>query len=491
MYMKSFFILYFLLFGTVVLASDSIPTKIVHQYSSISQNSIQIPVSFGKPVLVAPEISTQLEGQKIHHIDLVYTQNKVNASFDQNALNQNRIGELEQILPQITSDNPSWMFIEQTGAQSKEEASRYFHGFVIYYGNVTNYSGLKSHFSVYQKPFQKFTINANKEAEIEIESGSTIHIPANAVLKNGEPLEGDFTFQYRELRNQSEILFSGVPMTTNEEGSQSESYGMFEIHGEQGGEELTLQKPITVDFNCTKTGEGVDFASLNDSTETWTKLHPVTFEDTSEPKYWIWREEIRGNEARIYLSKSVLNEVANAILNDPYWGAEGRNVSIDEKQNAVVLEPDDFEDFLSFLFKCKNETESKPQTSAKEPTLVLGLESKGFGVFNCYGEYQKKEPIRIFPLYLDELTGKEISNQRTVSVINKRINNVRTYHPHAITCESQGENVVLLFTNDGKIFMSKNIDLKRVVDNDMVSIKMVEVTDKIQSSEDLMKVLQL
>lgn len=488
MYMKSFLILYFLVFGALAIASDSIPTKIVNQYGFNSQNSIQIPVSFGKPVLVAPEIAERLEGQKIHHIDLVYTQNKVNTTFDQQALNQSRIDELKEVLPQIESDNPSWMLIEQTGAQSKTEALEYFHGFAVYFGSAVVPKNL---YSTYQKPFQKFTINANEGAEIEIESGSTIHIPANAILKNGEQIEGDFTFQYREFRNQSEILFSGISHDIEENGS--DSYGMFEIRSEQDGEALTLQKPVTVDFNCTKTGEGVEFASLNDSTEKWTKLQPITFEDASGPKVWTWKEEIRGNEAKIYLDKSVLNDVEKSILNDPYWGTEERKLVIDKEQNTVILESDDFEDFLAFLFKCKSDTESKSQTSAKEPTLVLGLETEGFGVFNCYGEHQQKAPIRIFPTYLDESTGKEISNQQTASVINKEINNVRTYHPHVINCETKGENMVLLFTNDGKIFMSHALSTSKnkLSDNDNIELKMIDITNQVQSSSDLVKILGL
>ena len=168
------------------------------------ENTVQIPMHFAESGLISKLDLNVLKGKTIHHVDLVYTAYKESESFDQDRLNKSRINRLKRIFPQIRKINPTWSFVEQTGATTKEDAKEYFHGFVLHYGESFDYQTQKNFFSDYQSTYKSKVVSNEEAQQLEFEGGTTIHIPENAVChEDGTPVHGDYQFFYREYRDMS------------------------------------------------------------------------------------------------------------------------------------------------------------------------------------------------------------------------------------------------------------------------------------------------
>lgn len=94
--------------------------------------TFKVEMGFGSVAILEQLKKSQVLGQAIHHIDLVYTDFPKGANLK--ALNLNRIKEIEQFLP-ILIQNPliKWNIIRQTNCQTEAAARTFFHGVIIYY----------------------------------------------------------------------------------------------------------------------------------------------------------------------------------------------------------------------------------------------------------------------------------------------------------------------------------------------------------------------
>lgn len=121
-------------------------------------------------------------------------------------------------------------------------------------------------------PFQKYRIQANQEKEIITPTGSHITIPANAFVdKDGNPVTGAVDIKYREFHSAEEIIASGIPMHNPETGAYMQTAGMFEIKGEQHGEEIfmTASKPVKIDMASQVAGDNYNFYQLGPKDCRW------------------------------------------------------------------------------------------------------------------------------------------------------------------------------------------------------------------------------
>lgn len=95
---------------------------------------VYLECPFASPVFDNPEIVKPLKGQLIEKVQLVYTTYRSDESFSQQKLNQQRLRNLQIILPEaFSSALTEWELVGQTGADSPESGHDYFHGFVITY----------------------------------------------------------------------------------------------------------------------------------------------------------------------------------------------------------------------------------------------------------------------------------------------------------------------------------------------------------------------
>lgn len=95
---------------------------------------VYLECPFASPVFDNPEVVKPLKGQLIEKVQLVYTTYRSDESFSQQKLNQQRLRNLQILLPEaFSSALTEWELVGQTGADSPESGREYFHGFVITY----------------------------------------------------------------------------------------------------------------------------------------------------------------------------------------------------------------------------------------------------------------------------------------------------------------------------------------------------------------------
>ena len=121
-------------------------------------------------------------------------------------------------------------------------------------------------------PYQDYKINAEQGKLIVTPTGSRIAIPANAFVDQaGKPIKGEVTIKYREFHSAEDIIASGIPMHNPETGAYMQTAGMFEIKGNQNGEEIfmTANKPVQVDMNSQVAGNDYNFYQLGPKDCRW------------------------------------------------------------------------------------------------------------------------------------------------------------------------------------------------------------------------------
>ena len=109
---------------------------------------------FASPVFDNPDIVKPLKGQVIEKVQLVYTTYRQDESFSQQKLNQQRLRNLERMLPDaFSSALTEWQLVGQTGAATPEEGRNYFHGFVITYRTAPSATSMKSEMKTLDSAF--------------------------------------------------------------------------------------------------------------------------------------------------------------------------------------------------------------------------------------------------------------------------------------------------------------------------------------------------
>lgn len=114
---------------------------------------------------------------------------------------------------------------------------------------------------------------------IEYPSGTQIYIPDYAFVdENGNNVEGNVAIDYREFRDQVDILISGIPMTYDSAGQKGnfESAGMFEINASVNGKEVFLAPGKKVDLKFAVVDTTADY----------------NFYHLDEQKGWVYEENL-------------------------------------------------------------------------------------------------------------------------------------------------------------------------------------------------------
>jgi hypothetical protein len=124
-----------------------------------------------------------------------------------------------------------------------------------------------------------YTTDATTGGAIEYPSGTRIFIPDHAFVdKDGNTIDGNVAIDYREFRDQVDILVSGIPMTYDSAGQKGnfESAGMFEINASVDGQEVFLApgKKLDLEFAVVDTTADYNFYHLD------------------EEKGWIYQEHL-------------------------------------------------------------------------------------------------------------------------------------------------------------------------------------------------------
>ena len=508
----------------------------IHQLKTKQSNTIKLKMNYAGNTFVSKSNMNALQNNEILQVDLVYTSFKRDANFDQLALNKKRITQLKKEHSVFSNKNIKWQFIEQEGATDFKEAKDYFHGFVVHFGKSLNYKTLSNSYSGIQKEFNAYPMN-NSGGILHYNSGTKIKIQPNSVTyEDGTPVKGEFEIKYREFRNAAEIAFSGIPMTFN--GQNFNSVGMYEIRGEQNGKTLKLTQPAVVNFQCTKGDAGVGFYHLDESSSKWEKVKQITKNkaenieikkeiqlDSPIGSYRIVGGTVKSdngnyipvpvNHNKTWISSEMLAEKKEKITFGDYsWGCYNKvlnqigdsikEIKRDEDKQEVVLSPKSIElinqrirgnkiprHFLRLVDSDGTLLAEGADKGHTYPSLVKGLNSSSFGVYNCDQVYRIANRTTLLPKYVDE-NGNQIQNQHVLCVVDLKYNGSFSYNPNSITVDKKGKNVLLLFTEDKKLFvLSEKAYQKMNKDSAQPTIVMTDMTSELSSTKALKEYLNI
>jgi len=100
--------------------------------SLLKENQLHIAMPFANKLVLNPEQKKQLSEKAIIKLELVYTKYRTSRSFDQKKLNNNRLKELNRLIPSLF-ENRLWEFqlTSQTKANSRDTGKNMFHGFIV------------------------------------------------------------------------------------------------------------------------------------------------------------------------------------------------------------------------------------------------------------------------------------------------------------------------------------------------------------------------
>lgn len=107
-------------------------TQINQIQAANSASSTLLPSTFAQNNVTLQRSVDQLRELTILKVYYVYTNYKQSPTFNQRALDQKRLEQLQNTFPELVADPTiEWQLIEQTGCTSPEMGTMFFHGFII------------------------------------------------------------------------------------------------------------------------------------------------------------------------------------------------------------------------------------------------------------------------------------------------------------------------------------------------------------------------
>jgi len=520
----------------VAKAHEPVREKL-EKYDFKLEHTLKLEAKTGQRSFIQPDDLAKLKGQKIHHIDIVYSAYTGLEGYTQDQLNLKRISILKRALPQVAEDKPTWKYIEQTGPKSLAEAKTYFHGFIVHFGPKLDYQHLKSFFKPFQTPHETYTVSGKEGGQFKCGDGSAINIMGESVTyADGTPVEGDFTIEYKEFKDPADILFSGIPMTFDNGNEQLNfsSVGMYDMRASQDGKQLDLKQPAEVDFNCTAPEAGVSFYQMNDETGDWTMQKEVSYGKAVEEFIYTRKSKLEFDGQYYELNSKVYANYSDIHFDEASWDWFFKHFAVypnlkamvqefDESEKTVQssVQPKEFVDVMVEIMVEEKKEEIRQERLAREEeerqrqkeqaekmakiraenqkkmeekraaqaftsSIVNGLSSPDFGVYNCDQVYRMEEPLALSPTYSDE-SGTEITSKHVVYVMDLNYNGAFSFHPNNITCSGVGKNVIVLFTDDKHVYMLSQDQFAGLnLDGNLrPQFKMKNMTGVIKSADDL------
>lgn len=348
----------------------------------------------------------------------------------------------------------------------------------------------------FEVPFQQISVRNSKGATIQLKGvGSVLHIPSNAVLlPNDNPVEGEYTIQYRSYNNEAQIAFSGIAMQQKQE--RFSSVGMLEVRAIQNGKILQInpEKPITVDFELLERKEGLSLYHFEQQDSTWATVASIELpslkripskQELIDIAYNKKIEKILEAQAKA----DSLNNIVKTPINDSMSiDINGQNISVGatmmpeniDKRESPKSDPDSTV-VNKVLYKRRKIVRHK-----HNPKLVKGLQLSSFGIYNCGQQYTLQNQILVEASYTtqDKLP---IQDGHTLSVIDLDYNAAYSFEPSSFLCNRAAANIFLLWTNEGKLYSFYKSSRQKMGNKPFgtFAFAMDDLTAQIQTLEEL------
>ena len=478
----------FVFIGTILCSMLSMGQNEIevasYQIDETSKEKVYLKMDFGKFDLNRSKLSA-IDPSRIAKVEIVCTDYP--RGINLTTLNQNRFEELKKNYPSLNNKNMEYKTIRQTEFKGKNEAKKMFHGVVITYLNeplevlrnqnkfVNNKFDVPESFLV---KTELITVDSKKESTVKVgERGTVMHVPKDAFVdKNGKLVESKVELAFSEYTNSAEIAFSGIAMNYTKNGEKTcfNSSGMFSITGKSEGQDVSIakDKSLSFDYAITKQNENIDFYQLNSDSSDWELVSEI--------------DELAKQKVAIPAQEKMNVSVGNQELFDGEFQVAKEKMIFAQGQVNVVEWNDDGNRTVATLLA------EGADAGHTYPSIVKGLNTKSFGVYNCDQVYRIKNKVNIVARYFDE-GGNEIKNGKVLSMIDLEYNGAFSYSPKNFTCNAKGNNVLLLFTKNNEMFMLGKGEFQsmEIEENGTYNFKMTNVTDKITSSAALSNYLGL
>ena len=209
-------------------------------------------------------------------------------------------------------------------------------------------------------PFTEFALDVEKGGEFNLASGTTIIVPAGALLDSkGNPVVGKATLRYREFQRSPEIFLSGIPMAYTDSGEYKvmQTAGMFEMRAVQDGAELKIadNKGIIVNLASSTGADGYNTFALDESTGKW-QVTGDSKAEKSERKALLLKDKMKLQQQAEELRKKGYFVPNYAALLDAVYGPkvaeQGRyNKTIRNKVDRYGIEYANFSGMQTINYK--------------------------------------------------------------------------------------------------------------------------------------------
>ncbi|WP_299463142.1 WD40 repeat domain-containing protein [uncultured Microscilla sp.] len=112
----------------------------------------------------------------------------------------------------------------------------------------------KATFKSFDVSYASAGVDVSKEENVSFKNGTNIKVPVNAFVDaSGTTVKGKVDIEYRELKNASEIVASGIPTNyANDKKQQFETEGVIEVRAKSNGKQVYLAKNKTIEVKLPK-----------------------------------------------------------------------------------------------------------------------------------------------------------------------------------------------------------------------------------------------
>ncbi len=102
---------------------------------------IEVPMNFADDDFNEDRLKDELKKHHVIGVTLIYTRYRTSPDFDQRKLNMRRLKRLHEVAPYLYfDDRVQWSVKEQVGPTEREDAVEHFHGFILFYTDLSRYS---------------------------------------------------------------------------------------------------------------------------------------------------------------------------------------------------------------------------------------------------------------------------------------------------------------------------------------------------------------
>lgn len=197
-----------------------------------------------------------------------------------------------------------------------------------------------------------FILNPTKATTFESPNGSSINIPANAIVdENGNLVTENVKLSFTQYHSAADILASGIPMTYDSAGTTNnfESAGMFTINAKVNNKKVFVKEGESMQVNlASDKEESFNFYELDEQNGHWTYENSPEIPQLNN-RFNPSRKPIKPEKASINafvldLNFDLSDYAELSIFSGILWEYVGEEDSLDPRKNKWVSQTQ-FNDF--------------------------------------------------------------------------------------------------------------------------------------------------